>query len=408
MHALSNNNAGDVVSPPAIVEDARASWFETFPAFTQGFLTWLSAKPHVGQPPSTHSPTGYLAASAGTIAAGLAMFFLGASLDSWALRIIAIALVTSGLRKLQVVVFHHCSHGTVFRSRLANTVLGESISAIVLIKSFAAYRRDHIRHHSSKHLLTDADETVQFLVYFARLEPGLTRRQLWRRMLLNFANPLFHLRWLSDRVVSCFLVDGGPWRIARVAYWLVLLSVVTWAGAWRGFALAWVLPLTVCYNVSATLRLAAEHRWPTNAAVRSRARDFVCETTVAVFLGAPLPRVTGWRRLYALPVWALRMVGHLLARVLVLVGDTPCHDYHHRRPSSREWPNAIFARQADLERGCPGYPQNYGEVWGLFRAIDEGFARLSTVDPRTLALESRRLPALSSRSRRKEVPCSTI
>lgn len=408
MQTFSNDGVSAIASPTEKVEGTREAWHAAFPAFTQGFLTWLSAKPYAGQPASTHAPVWYLATSLATIAAGIATFVLGGSLDSWTLRIVGIALTTAGLRKLQVVVFHHCSHGTVFVGRRGNAVLGEAISAVVLIKSFAAYRRDHIRHHSSKHLLTADDETVQFLVSFARLEPGLTRRQLWRRMVVNFANPLFHLRWLTDRMISCFVVDGGPWRIVRVAYWLALLSVVTWAGAWHGFVLGWLVPLTVCYNVSATLRLAAEHRWPTDDALRSRAGDFVCETTVAVFLGAPLPRVTGWRRLYAVPLWLVCMVGHLLARLLVLVGDTPCHDYHHRRPSSRDWANAIFARQADLERGCPGYPQNYAEVWGLFRAIDEGFARLSTIDAGALALEARQLPVLWSRSRRKQVPCSTI
>jgi fatty acid desaturase len=196
---------------PLTIEDTRASWLETFPAFSQRFLTWLSAKPHAGQQPSTHSAVWYLATCIVTIALGLSLF----ALDAWPVRVLAIAITTSALRRLQVVAFHHCSHGTVFRSRLANAVLGESISAVVLIKSFAAYRRDHIRHHNSKHLLTADDETVQFLVAFAGLEPGLTRRELWRRLLLNFVTPLFHLRWLGDRVISCFFSEGGRWRIAR-------------------------------------------------------------------------------------------------------------------------------------------------------------------------------------------------
>jgi len=318
------------------------------------------------------------------------------------------AFTTAGLRKLQVVVFHHCSHGTVLADRGSNEVLGELISAFLLIKSFAAYKRDHIRHHSCKDLLSAKDETVQFLVSFASLEPGLTKRQLWRRLLLNFINPLFHLRWLAERIISCFLCEGGRWRSVRILYWVTLLSSVTYMELWSGFLLGWIMPLTVLYNVSATLRLAAEHRWPTNSSLRSRAGDFICETTVAVFLGTPVPRITNWRGLYAILVWVLHMLGHLLARVLVLVGDTPCHDYHHRRPSSRGWSNAIFARQADLESGCPGYPHNYAEVWGLIRAIDESFARLSKVDGASLGLKPRRLPSLWARASRTSVPCSTI
>jgi hypothetical protein len=60
----------------------------------------------------------------------------------------------------------------------------------------------------------------------------------------------------------------------------------------------------------------------------------------------------------------------------VLVGDTPVHDYHHRFPVSSNWVNAIFARQQDLENGCPGWQEDYQEVWGLFSAIDLTFDSL--------------------------------
>ena len=67
----------------------------------------------------------------------------------------------------------------------------------------------------------------------------------------------------------------------------------------------------------------------------------------------------------------------LFVRVFVLVGDAPCHDFHHRRPATKAWTSYIHARQKDVDAGCPGYPLNYGESWGLFRAIDENLATLS-------------------------------
>ena len=69
---------------------------------------------------------------------------------------------------------------------------------------------------------------------------------------------------------------------------------------------------------------------------------------------------------------------HLFARVFVLVGDAPCHDFHHRRPASRRWTDYIHARQKDADNGCPTYPLGYIETWGLFEAIDENLASLST------------------------------
>ena len=41
----------------------------------------------------------------------------------------------------------------------------------------------------------------------------------------------------------------------------------------------------------------------------------------------------------------------------------------------------IHARQQDFDAGCPGFPLNYQESWGLFRAIDENLATLSATPP---------------------------
>ena len=82
--------------------------------------------------------------------------------------------------------------------------------------------------------------------------------------------------------------------------------------------------------------------------------------------------------------WAARMLFyHLPARALVLTGDSPCHDYHHRYPTSKAWPNAIFERQADLDAGCPGWPEPYQETWGLLEAMDETFKSLSQQPPQS-------------------------
>jgi hypothetical protein len=82
--------------------------------------------------------------------------------------------------------------------------------------------------------------------------------------------------------------------------------------------------------------------------------------------------------MYQLVRWLVRMVSlHLFARLFVLVGDTPCHDYHHRHPSSKEWTSYTHARHHDAKLGCPGYPITYSECWGLFNAIDANLQSIS-------------------------------
>jgi len=67
----------------------------------------------------------------------------------------------------------------------------------------------------------------------------------------------------------------------------------------------------------------------------------------------------------------------LFVRMFVMVGDAPCHDFHHRRPSSKRWTSYIQARQSDMEAGSPGFNTDYSETWGLFRAVDQTLESLS-------------------------------
>jgi hypothetical protein len=75
--------------------------------------------------------------------------------------------------------------------------------------------------------------------------------------------------------------------------------------------------------------------------------------------------------------WMALTVGyHLPSRLLVVVGDLPNHDYHHRYPSTPEWTTAAYARQRDIDTGPEGPP--YREVWGMGAAIDRMFRSLAS------------------------------
>ena len=86
-------------------------------------------------------------------------------------------------------------------------------------------------------------------------------------------------------------------------------------------------------------------------------------------------------------MWWLRLfVIHLPSRMLVLVGDAPCHDYHHRRPKAKDWSNYIFARQKEVVSLPPGAPP-FTEVWGVAAAIDATFHSLTVADPSQYTLQ---------------------
>src|SRR4029077_9782543 len=78
--------------------------------------------------------------------------------------------------------------------------------------------------------------------------------------------------------------------------------------------------------------------------------------------------------------WGEMLTVQLFVRLFVLVGDAPCHDYHNRRPGSKRWTSYSHARQKDRLDGCPGFPVNYCDSWGLFRSIDRNLATLAATD----------------------------
>lgn len=349
---------------------------ERLPRSVQPFLSWLTAKPASWESPRRLSAPHHIALGFGLTGIGA---LLGLALASaggpWFLLLpLALVLTTSGLGRLQAVVLHHAAHGTVLASRAANRLLGRFISAFLLIKRFDDYQREHMLHHSASKLLTDEDEFAQFMFGMMRLEPGLPLASLRRRVALTLASPVFHLRWFALRLRACLLCGDGRHAALAGAIWIPQLALAAASGHLAAWLLAWVLPVTVLYQLATAGRVLCEHRFPDEALIRARGKEFVCLATTGVFAGRA-PTASGTRSWILW--WGEMLSVHLLSRLLVLVGDAPCHDYHHRRPASRKWADYMHARHQDAEEGCPGYPINYVDSWGLLGTIDRNLATLS-------------------------------
>ena len=366
--------------PPASSKEIRNS-MNCLPQWLQGFLTWLTTQPVSGQAYPVRSSSYQVLTGFLSLLCGVAMSVIAFQLGDvfYALLPFSWIVTVSGMRKLQVVIYHHCSHGTVFKSKWANLILGEVISIFLVIKDFRTYKRDHMAHHSSNKLLTYEDETAQDLGEIGLL-PGVARNLLWQRLLISFISPVAHTRWMLNRIRNCFLSLNFLHNLMAICFWISLIVTVNYYQLWNQFIVVWLFPLTILYHISRILRLVAEHRWPTAEINNARGKMFVCLSTIAVFNGEALPPRSEnyFSNFFRILIWLLKIIFiHLFARVFVLVGDTPCHDYHHRRPTSREWGNYILAREDDKSKGCPGYPVNYAEIWGLFNAVNTNLKSLS-------------------------------
>jgi fatty acid desaturase len=385
----------DALFASRVAVSPREAMATRLPGAVQPFLTWLTAKPAPGEEPAQRSPMSFVVGAMAWILGGCGLTVLPFLLADpmlilWLAVPAGLTATSCGLGLFQVVIFHHCSHGTVFSTRAANRRAGRLISALLLFKRFEDYQREHMLHHSAKKLLTQEDEFADFVLGLCGLEPGLSKRELWRRVVLNCISPAFHWRFLSRRIqASLFTGDAAhdwPGRIAWAS--AILLSGAT--GTFWLFVLAWVLPVTVLLQIATIFRILVEHSFPEAELIAQRNKEFVCHASCGVFPGREPPAETARsvRGLVAWVGWWTEMLTvHLFVRLFVLVGDAPCHDYHHRRPASRRWTTYIHARQQDLESGSPGFPTGYFEAWGLVRAVDRMLTTLSTTAPATLGHE---------------------
>lgn len=325
----------------------------------------------------------HLWASVVPLAGGLLLGFTVIGAGWWAALVpVSWLLTTHGLRKLRVMILHQCSHNNFLPHRTLDSYIGRFIALLVVSQEYAGYQREHVSDHHSVHHMTMRDPTVQFLIVGLGAHPGMTRRQLWRRLLVAVLLPRHHIQVTWARVASHLRGTPMGHRAALAAMLGGQLLVVGLNGAWPAYLVVWVFPLIVLFNASAAIRVCSRHTFPAPG-VALRGRMAIAAHTHGIFLGDPVPAAgRPWRRLAVdWTRWWLRLVlVHLPARLLVMVGDTPCHDHHHRYPRSPGWANYFSAREDDIRRGHPHWPP-YTEVWGLTEAINMVFDSLSVADP---------------------------
>jgi len=263
----------------------------------------------------------------------------------------------SGLGIAQVVLLHHCSHGTVFAQGITNMEFGRKLSTLLFFNWFDDYKQSHMVHHSAKKLLTEDDEFLHFVFNTLKLRPGVTRTQAWLFLILTSMSPRFHWSFLRKRLTSTFT---GPQRDLAICVYASLFGLAAITGTLGVLMLAWILPLTILLQIATVYRLIVEHRFPEPEQMEPRDRIFVLNATYGVFPGRMPPKggIVAWSLW-----WAEMLTWHLFVRLVVLVGDAPCHDYHHRRPASRTWTNYIHARAADRDT-------SFNTTWGLMKAVD--------------------------------------
>lgn len=345
------------------------------PQCLQPFLTWLTGKPLAGEAWPHKTPLAYCMKATGMFLGGVLLSLFS---SPWGL-IPGWILTISGARTLQLLILHQCAHGTFSPHPHVNDRLGSLIAVVLLIENYHQYQQSHLHHHHSNLHMSMDDPTINFLFGSVGLRPGMSKNAIWRRVLLTLCSPRFHTKTLLERFHSQWIV-AHPYRLCAWIVWTCLVLGIVASHQSIPFLIVWGIPLGPLYNMSSCLRLCSEHRWtPAQAQPTTTSREHIAEHSTGIFLGNPAPTSNGHgiSQWWAWSKWAGLMLGyHLPVRLLILVGDTPCHDYHHRQPRSKSWTHYAYARQHDVENGKGGWP-SYTEIWGFYRAVDSAFASFS-------------------------------
>ncbi|WP_207390035.1 fatty acid desaturase [Phytopseudomonas daroniae] len=357
------------------------------PKYFQPFLSWLTAKPLAEDLGNVRklTPMFHVAVSVGFISLGvmlLASGYIKANAVMWALGFI---LASGGIKQFQVMICHNCAHDMVFTNKKLNALVGNLISGFLMLKPFEVYKKEHLLHHSSKSLLTDKDDTLSYLQGTVGLKPSDSVFVMWAKLVTTALSPLAILRSSWGRVKSTATAPNKRIAALTLSCWSIASVIALFLGQFDVFIIAWVLPVFMGYHISSTFRLAAEHTWPSVEVLEKRGVEFICESTTGVFIGEALyiKEDAGLiKRVVWISLWLLKMLTvHLFVRIFIMVGDTPCHDFHHRRPRSTDWPNYITARERDMLDGSKPFPSNYVGYWGYGASVTRNFRNFQRARP---------------------------
>ncbi|MGW1074440.1 stearoyl-CoA 9-desaturase [Streptomyces sp. NPDC002537] len=356
------------------------------PRFAQYPLTIFTGKALTEQKPlSWWTPGFHLVSAVLSMILGTAISCTGLRLSGgWLLLLLpGWAVTLHGMRNLRMMVYHQCSHRNMYRRRGLDAAIGRATSSLLIIQNFARYSREHVSDHHAAHHMTLRDPTVQAFLVSLDLHPGMTRRQMWRRVLGKLFSPRFHLQFAVSRARSFWHGSAPSEKTASVTLYTVAVAATVATGTWQALLIVWFVPLIPLFQLSNTLRLCVKHTFPAPDLEVRRGKEYFGSLTNAIFIGEPAPpsALPYGRRTAAWFAWTARMLlVHAPARYLVLTGDTVVHDFHHRYPATPQWANYLFGRQEDADAGSPGWPA-YTQVWGLIPAINLVFDSLSVADP---------------------------
>ncbi|WP_412545629.1 fatty acid desaturase family protein [Maricaulis sp. MIT060901] len=176
----------------------------------------------------------------------LALAFVPAILWPNPLTILMSVALIAGRQLAFAILLHDCAHNALFRSEVLNTLVGRWIGGAAVDVPLKLYRDYHLNHH--KHAGTELDPDQGLVKDYPVTKESL-RRKFVRDLTGQTGFKELALLWQNPT-----LAGKAPF----IAFQIVLLSVLTLAGAPWAIALWWLARIFV-YPVIMRVRNIGEH-----------------------------------------------------------------------------------------------------------------------------------------------------
>jgi len=252
------------------------------------------------QPPLAARSVGQLLTSFGGFFAVCAAMYLGTRLSYW--MALPLSILAAGFIVRIFIIQHDCGHGSFFRSRRLNHLVG-SLCSLITLTPFAFWRRQHAAHHGSWNNL-DRRAASGLDIYSSCLTVR-EYQQLgqWRQRLYRLTRHPLCANVLLPPLVFLLLYrvpfdTASGWRRERRAVYLTDVALVVLLGG-LGFVLGYdrvlavQLPPMVLASIVGVGLFTIQHRFENTLWLSGSAWNF----TSAALHGSShldLPSILRW------------------------------------------------------------------------------------------------------------------
>lgn len=169
-----------------------------------------------------------------------------------------LALLVIGARMhAMAILMHEASHYRFIRNRSLSDLISNLTLSFPLSFSVQDYRRTHNPHH--QFLNTEKDPDWMDVKDLPSFQCPQSKREFITRLLLYIpgVQGIRDLSWTFQRINQ----HKKPlhMKLQMLGYYAVAAGIITWLGAWKTFALFWIVPLMTTFLLFVYLRSYAEH-----------------------------------------------------------------------------------------------------------------------------------------------------